>query len=539
MALQHDCAQNKKRRIEVDLETAEDKENKQIVNAINTAQATDTIVGLSGSLACAICHVDIMVDPHVMTMCGHTFCKSCLEKKERYGNSRGLCPTCRTGSRSSPNSWVANVALADVISRVKYTCPFCKSDGLHKAYSKADLKAHISVCSKRKRPCPVPGCGSWLLLDEVEQHNKNHAATHLSLAMDACTSLQKECRKVQARANEAETSLSKLRHTGSDVQLMGPDMSSYDTFSPTGRGADAKPVFRVPSERYPTLESALKEIRKSECCGVVLMKPGVYNVSVNIDSGHVIIMGTRGDGGQRLTTLECTDAKDVVQCSKVGTSVTLVDLDIHQRATGQQLREQTNRFSWPTDVCSHEAVSCDSGCEVQLIRCVCSSSAGPAISMGLSTSSPPLPGVSSGITRLRLNECHLEDCSDADAVLLTGRFKVTVDNCVFNGSNNAIQAWVTPWDRTMCTVLVKDTHVKQYRHRAFFLKYEQFHHPLPVWGHTGPGDASIFTIDNTTVSSTATLVNDGSDHMAVVLECESANGQQGESWFEAGPPHFC
>lgn len=545
MASHLDHARHKKRRVECLSETAEKKDADEIVRLLDMAPVASSFSDMKDTVACAICQADVMCDPQLMTMCGHSFCKTCLEKKEQYGTCSGICPTCRKGSAANPNAWVHNISLTKVIDSMKYMCPCCEEDSSSSRcksdttmYSKMDLKEHLrDKCPNRKRMCAVPGCGAMLLPNEVDEHNRANGEVHLKFALGACDEYERKLKDLQERNKE-------MIMPDARAAVSNSTANPIEAFhQPRGYVFLAKPTLCVPSDEYPTVESAYRAIFMHHLCGIIQVGPGTFDVGLEINYGNVTIIGTMGGGGERLTKLESVGCVDVLLCTNLGTSVTLVNLEVHHR------RRNSIPSSQSELVRSNEAVACDNGCEVRLINCRLSSMSGPAVSAGLYTREVSTGRLShSGppqlhITRLCIEKCEIDNCPVGDAVLLTGRFKVAVRDCVLHGSKNGIQAWVAPLNRTICTVLVKDTLIKQYRHRALFLKYEKFMTPLPNWQDRSLNEFCVFTLDNVSVDMSATELNVGEDNpvYATMMEYKNSSGRDATMWF--GPPseepHFC
>jgi len=522
---QHRHSPKKKRRVDTLPETCAKKDSEETLRLLNTAPVASQFSEMKDNVSCAICQADVMCDPQLMTKCGHSFCKTCLEKKDQYGTSNGICPSCRKGSDVDPNRWVPNISLAKVIDSIKFMCPCCcEAIKSETTYSRTELRNHLDKCPYRRHKCMVPGCGAMLLPHEVDEHNRENAETHLQLALGACEKYENKLKDVQERHKEMASASSLVASTGGLF---------YSGLRRNGYGVHSKQALHVPSESHPTVESAYRAIVAHHLCGIITVGPGTFEVGLEIDIGSVTILGTTGSDGERLTKLEYDGPRDTLLCRNVGTSVTLVDLEIHQCRRENSSLDLTRSF---------EAIVCDNGCEVTLHNCCLSSMSGPAISSGLITAAMQnRSGVVTPVTKLWMEKCRVDNCPIGDALLLTGRFKATVTECVFHGSNNGIQAWVTPWDRTVCTVLVKDTVIKQFRHRALFLKYEQFMHPLPNWQDKSLNPFCIFTIENVSVNTAATQLDTEGDNpvCAAMMEYKNIRNRDAILWFApACEPHF-
>ncbi|XP_072339114.1 E3 ubiquitin-protein ligase TRIM65 [Scyliorhinus torazame] len=74
---------------------------------------------LEEKLSCAIC-LDIFTEP-VTTLCGHNFCKSCLQGHLDSQGSAGLydCPACRAVFQQRPGPLCKNLVLAEMVQFLK------------------------------------------------------------------------------------------------------------------------------------------------------------------------------------------------------------------------------------------------------------------------------------------------------------------------------------------------------------------------------------------------------------------------------------
>ncbi len=90
---------------------------------------------------CDICH-NVMVDP-TSTVCGHTFCKACIEASL---SNASTCPTCEGQARPI----VPINALKQLIGSLEVRCPNPPRDGTEcPVLTLDDLDHHLSDCSCR------------------------------------------------------------------------------------------------------------------------------------------------------------------------------------------------------------------------------------------------------------------------------------------------------------------------------------------------------------------------------------------------------
>ena len=106
------------------------------------------------------CHVCLSVlrDP-VSIECGHSFCKSCIEKSMEISKR---CPTCRKDIREAPRPILV---LKNHINLLKINCENdCKWEGKIEKYDE-----HLKTCTKStKTPCPR--CHKSIVNDILTKH---------------------------------------------------------------------------------------------------------------------------------------------------------------------------------------------------------------------------------------------------------------------------------------------------------------------------------------------------------------------------------
>lgn len=109
---------------------------------------------------CSVC-LDIM-KLAVITDCGHSFCKQCLQ--DARAANRGKCPLCR----ETVQRVMDNITLRQIIDRRQQPCPAC-----HALVQQDKLAAHLDGCAERALHC---SCGWHGTLGTRAQHPAECAA---------------------------------------------------------------------------------------------------------------------------------------------------------------------------------------------------------------------------------------------------------------------------------------------------------------------------------------------------------------------------
>ena len=120
---------------------------------------------LEKQLTCSIC-MDVFEDP-VTTVCGHTFCKKCLDINCQY--YQGECPLCRTLLINTP---AVNIVLRDIVRQGKLE----KSEKTKKSiFTGKDGEVACDICTegtlRAEKSCLV------CLSSYCSAHLQNHAST--------------------------------------------------------------------------------------------------------------------------------------------------------------------------------------------------------------------------------------------------------------------------------------------------------------------------------------------------------------------------
>lgn len=462
----------------------EEKDEKELNDLLDSA-IMEIHSQLKTNVSCPICQADIMENPQVMVLCGHSFCEQCLvTMKDHEPDAPTRCPTCRSGDEEKPNTWVPNVTVRNIINEsILYRCPCCDiSDSPVESvlYTKADLKKHLCECPCRRRRCRFPRCEAMLLPSEVEDHDKEGMQYHLDLSMkqnEVLESAVDELREETKNARGAVVNLKRMvegmnAHTSADKGFMGGiTEENCSTMRVAGHGANDMTTIHVPRDK-PSIESALQQSR-ARGGSVILLAPGVYKETVWVNEGRMIIMGTLDEHtGESLSIIESSGTPWVAHCYGEGASLQLVDLKIrHFRKENDDGDDEARIQCAPCTF--NGAISCAPGCDVHVLRCDCQSSAGHVIEIYQEDDDCVDPDLSLVPARLRLEHCRIghSQINGGDGVFLSGRFKATIDHCLFLNNLNAIEAHVDQDARNTSAVYVTDTHIHNVHETAVLLRY--------------------------------------------------------------------
>jgi len=471
-------AQHKRRKFDsllVSKKTEEQKDEEELIHLLDSA-IVEMTSQLKSNVSCPICQADIMENPQVMVLCGHTFCEACLvNMKNHESDSPVRCPNCRSGDEETPNAWVPNVTVRNIINdSIMYRCPCCDICDIPEEsvlYTKLNLIKHLEKCPCRRRRCKFPGCEAMLLPSEVEGHNQEGMEYHLELSMkqnevfkSAIHDLQDEVETSQC-AREALTKMvgELTAHTLADKGFMGGiSEANCATMNVAGYGANDMTTIHVPGDK-PTIESALQQ-SATRGGGIILLAPGVYRETVCVYEGRTVIMGTLDEStGESLSIIENSSKRYVVHCAGANAFLALVDLKIRHNTTSEQL----------APCLKNGAICCAPGSDVQVLRCDCHSSAGHVIAAFEVSDNCVDPDLSLIPVRLRLEHCRIghSQMDGGDGVFLSGRFKVTIASCLFLNNHNAIEAHVDQDARNTSTVHVTNANIHDVHEAAILLKY--------------------------------------------------------------------
>lgn len=460
-------------------QTEEETHEKELNDLLDSA-IMEIHSPLKSNVSCPICQADIMENPQVMVLCGHSFCEQCLvEMKDHEPDVPTRCPTCRNGDEERPNTWVPNVTVRNIINEsILYRCPCCDisdSPAESMLYTKGDLKKHLSECPCRRCCCRFTGCEAMLLPSEVEGHNEEAMQYHLEVSMKqkevlelAVDALRDEARNTCAEVEALKNMVEGMKaHTWVNNGFMGGiTEEECSTMNVAGYGANDMTTIHVPRDR-PTIESAL-ELSCTRGGAVIMLAPGVYKETLRVTEGRTIVMGTLDENGESLSMIEKSAKPWIVHCSGEGTSLTLVDLKIRHHHN-HHVESHLQHESCPVNA----AISSAPGSDVRVVRCDCQSSAGHVIAAFEVGDYAGHDDLSLVPVRLRLEHCRIghSQMDGGDGVFLSGRFKATIDNCVFMNNLNAIEAHVDQDARNSSTIYVTDTQIHGVKETAVSLKY--------------------------------------------------------------------
>jgi hypothetical protein len=101
----------------------------------------------SSGLTCPMCRKTFH-DPVILSACGHSFCRDCIEEAVETDKS---CPLCR--SRVQPENVRANLALLQLIQELEVYCTN-RMFGCQESFKLELLPQHLEKCSKKPVKCP-------------------------------------------------------------------------------------------------------------------------------------------------------------------------------------------------------------------------------------------------------------------------------------------------------------------------------------------------------------------------------------------------
>ena len=140
------------------------------------------------SVTCDIC-MDVLEEPKSMSVCGHHFCGSCLDRwieiqGEDDSPQKAKCPKCRVvGSSESPSTTIL-AKIATLPTKCWYHIAGCNKRVLY-----GNISSHARHCSKRPMPCPRE-CGVIVTASSAATHlltcDKNGDALTASLMCYDC-----------------------------------------------------------------------------------------------------------------------------------------------------------------------------------------------------------------------------------------------------------------------------------------------------------------------------------------------------------------
>ena len=515
--------QNKRRKIDPVLKACEVcREAEQIKQILKSAKPLPVCSPVQDGLECPICNEQFK-DPRVVRACGHTFCWGCIQKDAKVSGIAYRCPTCRKKDKHEP---VVNWAIKDIVDRLEqYECPCCSKKNVtgQKTYNRDDLLKHLKKCPNRPRFCSVPGCKETFLPVDMEKHSQLFKDKHLELFASAHDDLKKYVMESEHLGVGETFPFNRL-------EQISPE--NFDSFVSIDRGIVDAHAVCVPSDEYPDISSAISKLRNIP--GTIKVKPGLYREALNIASGHVTIMGTVSSSGEPLTKIISNVAMDTVHVANMGTKVVLVDLDIRQNADIENTA--------PSFI-THEAVSGDEGCEIHLVRCALQSKNGPCVSVGLSTAAPLSSTRFATPTILSMHSCVVNRIPGAlhtavhNAMLLTGRFKVSLNACHIHACMTGVMLWLAPWDRGISTVDIKNCRIVEFKNSALHIKYEQFVQPFPPYYRRNDENFAVFTVGKTEIDSSRS-VNKINKTLVVELLYKDPNGDEKIAWLNPQYPEI-
>jgi len=142
------------------------------------------ITGIPDCLVCKICQLASR-DPHLSVCCGHTFCKSCVDKVKKSDNS--ACPMCRNKEFSS----FRNLEKDREVKGLTVSCSNFQEGCTWKGEIR-ELQSHGRTCPYEMVHCQYHniGCENKVQRRELKRHNKENAEEHLELSVAKLKNLE-------------------------------------------------------------------------------------------------------------------------------------------------------------------------------------------------------------------------------------------------------------------------------------------------------------------------------------------------------------
>ena len=125
---------------------------------------TVTHLSSESDLVCKICHLPGR-NPHLSSCCGHTFCRSCIDRLKESTSIANACPVCR----DSEFPVVQNKQTDRAVRSLHVYCTNEK-EGCKWKGEINDIVAHINCCQYESVECENNGCDS----NVQRQHLKSH-----------------------------------------------------------------------------------------------------------------------------------------------------------------------------------------------------------------------------------------------------------------------------------------------------------------------------------------------------------------------------
>ena len=100
---------------------------------------------IDDDLKCSICHHPL-VSPMSTDICGHTFCRQCIEL---WLQEHQTCPTCRRRVLLSNFSPVSTRVVLNLLNRISVQCVLCRKTNIERG----NFSSHQKQCENRTVPC--------------------------------------------------------------------------------------------------------------------------------------------------------------------------------------------------------------------------------------------------------------------------------------------------------------------------------------------------------------------------------------------------
>ena len=163
---------------------------------------------IDDELKCAICHYPFQL-PVTTNICGHTFCRKCIET---WLASESSCPVCRRRVYCTDFAPIVMLALLNQLNRLRVRCIACGLSNIQRG----NFEDHLKMCTHHTVPCPATDLGcSWIGKGhELSQHERTCSFRNARVTVDELLTQKRQLQTTVQRQAETIRLMTLLMNNG-------------------------------------------------------------------------------------------------------------------------------------------------------------------------------------------------------------------------------------------------------------------------------------------------------------------------------------